>query len=214
MDLITIKQLAFDHLGNKNSHRWKEKGNKFYHGERVATLVLQLRKLILPEDNSHDDILTVTAWFHDILNGNEDHAVQGAIKTREVLQGYCTEEELNTICEIIKVHDDRTCGRDVYSTYIKLQQDADLLDHFGIFDIWMSFSYFVSHGKNMKDVAQWLSEVRPLEDKKYLEELNYELSKIIYKEKSSFVRSFSERFCVESSGGIWNLATILAEEQK
>lgn len=213
MDLITIKKLAYEHLGNKNSHHWKEKGNKYYHGERVATLVLELRKLILPEDDSHDEILTVTSWFHDIMNGNEDHATQGAKKAREVLQGYCTEAELDTICEIIAIHDDRTTGRDTYSDYIKLHQDADLLDHFGIFDIWMSFSYFVSHGKNMKDVMHWLSEVRPFEDAKYLSELNYEISRRIYKEKSDFVRSFSERFQVEGSGGIWNLENILLEDE-
>lgn len=38
MNLETIKQLSFDSLGKKNSHPWKEKGNKYHHSERVNTI--------------------------------------------------------------------------------------------------------------------------------------------------------------------------------
>lgn len=214
MNLIAIKKLAYEQLGNKNSHHWKEKGNKYYHGERVATLVLSLRKMVLPSDESHDEILTVAAWFHDIMNGNDDHAIKGAKKAREVLHNYCTEEEMDAICDIISVHDDRYTGRHKYSDYIKLHQDADLLDHFGTFDIWMSFIYSIHHGKTMKDVMHWLSDVRPTEDAKYLRELNYEISKSIYKEKSDFVKSFSQRFNVEGIGGIWDLEGLMLEEKQ
>lgn len=204
-DMTVIKQLAFDLLGNRNSHHWKEKGNKYYHGERVANLALSLRKIILPEDDSHDDILTVAAWFHDLMNGTEEHAEKGALKAREVLQGYCTEQELNEICGIIAVHDDRYAGRDTYSDYIKLHQDADHLDHFGTYDIWIGFAYSISLGKTIKDVIDWLSDIRPREDEKYRKELNFEVSRRIYDEKSAFVRQFSQRFRMEGTGGIWNL---------
>ena len=30
MDMVAIKHLAYELLGNKNSHPWKEKGNKYY----------------------------------------------------------------------------------------------------------------------------------------------------------------------------------------
>jgi HD superfamily phosphodiesterase len=205
MDLKAIKKLAFEMMGNKNSHHWKEKGNKYYHGERVATLVLTLRRLIFPEDDSHDDILTVAAWFHDVMNGSDNHAVKGAKKAREVLHKYCTPQELDTICDIIAVHDDRYTGRDTYSNYIKLQQDADHLDHFGTYDVWMSFLYSMPHGQTIQEVIDWMADVRPTEDEKYRNELNFELSKRIYDEKSEFLHSFSERFRVEGMGGIWNL---------
>jgi HD superfamily phosphodiesterase len=209
MDLIAIKKLAFDILGDTNSHPWKEKGNKYYHGERVASLVLQLRKIILPEDESRDDILTVAAWFHDVMNGQEDHARKGANKTREILSGYCTEKELNSICEIIAVHDDRNTGRDTYSDYIKLQQDADLLDHFGTFDIFNGFLYSVPHNQTILDVLDWIENYRPTEDERYRNELNFNISKKIYDEKSSFVKRFGDRFKVEVTGGIWNLDKII-----
>lgn len=204
MDIITIKNLAFSLLGEKASHGWKEIGNKYYHGERVATLAVKLRELIFPGDNSKDDILTVAAWFHDIMNGKENHATVGATKAREVLQDYCTTEELDEICAIISVHDDRYSGRETYNHLIKLHQDADHLDHFGTYDVWMSFLYAVPHDMKFHEVIDWLVHVRPTQDEKYRNELNYNLSKKIYDEKAEFLKEFSKRFQVEGSGGIWN----------
>jgi hypothetical protein len=77
----------------------------------------------------------------------------------------------------------------------------------------MSFIYSVHHGKTMNDVMHWLSDVRPTEDAKYLRELNYEISKTIYKEKSNFVKSFSQRFSVEGAGGIWNLGELMSKDE-
>ena len=214
MDMISIKKQAFELLGNKNSHHWKEKGNKYYHGERVAELVLKLRRLVLPEDDSHDEILTVAAWYHDIMNGHDDHAMKGAKKAREVLAKYCSIEELNSICDIIAVHDDRYNGRDTYSNYIKLQQDADHLDHFGTYDIYMMFLYSAPHGQTLNEVIDWLVNDRPAEDEKYRSELNFEISKKIYDEKSNFLKNFTERFKVEGEGGIWNINEIIASSKE
>jgi uncharacterized protein len=209
MDMIAIKKVAFELMEDKNSHSWKERGNKYYHGERVASLALKLRKLIFPEDDSHDDILTVAAWFHDIMNGNEQHAVLGAERTREVLADYCSKDELEAICEIISVHDDRYTGRDRYSNYIKLHQDADHLDHFGTYDIWMTFLYAIPHEQKLSDTVDFLVNTRPTQDEKYRNELNFDISKVIYDEKSDFVKYFSERFQVEANGGIWDELSIL-----
>jgi len=204
MDLSVINNIAFELMGNKSSHGFKEKGNKYYHGQRVATLAVKLRKLVMPDDSSHDDIITVAAWLHDVMNGMDDHAREGAIKTREVLSSHCTDEELEKICKIIGVHDDRYTGRDTYSPYIKIHQDADHLDHFGTFDIWMIFLYAVAHGETINDVRDFLSNDRPKENEKYKSELNFEISRKIFDEKMEFLKYFTERFCVESTGGIWN----------
>lgn len=214
MDLPKIKELAYGLLGNKSSHNWKEKGNKYYHGERVAELALKLRKIILPNDDSHDDILMAAAWFHDIKNGKKEHAGKGAKKARVILRDYCTTEELDEICGIIAVHDDRYHGRDTYSDYIKLHQDADHLDHFGTYDVWMHIAYVISHGQTVPDAIDWLTNVRPTEDEKYRSELNFEISKRIYDEKSSYVKSFTERFKVESAGQIWREDEILSSYLK
>jgi uncharacterized protein len=209
MDLEAIKQLSFDLIGEKSSHPWKEKGNKFHHGERVAKLIIELRKKILPDDNSHDEILNAAALFHDVLNGIENHGVLGTEYVQKVLENHCSKYELDEICKIISVHDDRKPDDNIYTDYIKLHQDADYLDHFGTFDIWSAVTYTVYHKQSISDLIDWFENIYSVEYEKNREELNFELSKRIYDEKSLFVRSFGERLKVEGKGGIWRLEEFL-----
>jgi len=209
MNLEAIKELAFEHLGNKRSHPWKERGNKYYHGERVAKLAIKLRKYIIPEDDGHDDILTVAAWFHDIMNGAENHAIEGASKTRKLLNGYCSPYEIDEICKIISVHDDRHSDRSLFSDYIKLHQDADHLDHIGTFDIWLRFIYAAYRDESIDEIIKWCQTASRGDFEWTREELNYEISKKIYDEKIEFIRNFCKRMIVEFDGGIWREAEFL-----
>lgn len=211
MDLTKIKQLAFEQMSERSSHSWKEKGNKYYHGERVAQLALTLRELLFPADPSHDAILTVAAWFHDIENGVDDHCAKGAATTRALLGGLYSPDELDEICGIIAVHDERNGDRSQFSSSVKLHQDADHLDHFGTYDIWMNFLYAVPHDQTLEQHVNYLQNERPLEDKRYRSELNYELSRLIFDEKAEFLRRFTERFAVESEGRFYDLDRILLE---
>lgn len=203
MDMQILKQIAYGQLGSRRSHTFKERGNKYYHGLRVATLAVKLRKHILPEDAARDNILTAAAWFHDICNGEEDHAVKGSLKTRELLTPHCTGEELEQICAIIAVHDDRSEARAAYSPYVKLHQDADHLDHFGTFDIWTHFIEAIPEDKTIEDVRSYLVNTRPLKNERYRDELNFAVSKQIFDEKMTFLNAFTQRFNIEASGGIW-----------
>lgn len=211
MDMERIKRVAFANLIERRSHSWKEKGNKYYHGERVANLALTLRQILFPGDDIRDDILTVAAWFHDIENGRDDHCAKGAETTRKVLTGLCKPDELDTICDIIVVHDQRQGDRSGYSNMIKLHQDADLLDHFGIYDAWMQFLYAISHGLTLEEQKNYMLNERSVENAHYRDELNFELSRMIFDEKEDFMRRISERFAVETEGRIFDLDRILAE---
>lgn len=86
----------------------------------------------------------------------------------------------------------------------KLHQDADHLDHFGSHEIWANFLYAVPHELNILDVLDYFKNVRSTEDEKYLNELNFEISRNIYNEKRKFSQCFIDRFGVECTGGIWN----------
>lgn len=204
MDSEKIYGILCENLENKKSHSDKEIGNKFAHGLRTAKIVLKLREIIIPNDSSHDEILTVAAWFHDIKNGTESHCEKGAAKTRELLSECCKEDELNEICKIIKSHDDRSHTCD-YSVYVKLHQDADHIDHFGIFDIWSTFIYAVPHDWTFLNACEFFENVRFGDRQKFYDELNFDISKAIYNEKMDYVKSFSERFSCEARGEIWNL---------
>lgn len=211
MDFDKIKRIAFENLGGRSSHSWKEKGNKYYHGERVARLALTLREQLFPDDPSHDGILTVAAWFHDIENGVDDHCAKGAATTRALLENLCGMPELDEICGIIAVHDIRQGDRSALSDWVKLHQDADHLDHFGTYDIWMNFLYAVPHSLTLEEQKNYMQNERPLENERYRNELNYELSRIIFDEKAEFLRRFTERFVVETEGRFYDLDRILLE---
>jgi hypothetical protein len=59
MDLQSIKLTMEKLMKNRFQHPDRGKGDAFYHSERVAKLSVSLRKIIFPNDDSHDEILTV-----------------------------------------------------------------------------------------------------------------------------------------------------------
>lgn len=211
MDLEKVKQILFDETYEK-VHWNGEKSGKYYHGERVAELALTLKTYILPEDDgSHDDIIKVAGWFHDITNGTPNHSFTGAEQTKLLLAEHCSEYEMCEIYDILYRHDDRTSDRNEFSIYAKIHQDADFIDHFGTYDILLRF--FCASRDSMNIIEQ-------IEDMKYRyenlytqfeDELNYDISKKIYREKIEFYRQFTERFSIEGTGGIWNEKVICSD---
>jgi len=211
MELEKIKRIAFEQMGERSSHPWKEKGNKYYHGERVAKLALTLRKALFPDDDSYDMILTVAAWLHDIENGSENHCERGAVKARKLLEGCCTPDEIDEICAIIAVHDKRWDDKSGFSNALKILQDADLLDHFGTYDVLMNFLYMVSHGCTLAEQIDYMLNLRPIDAEHFRSGLNFELSRIIFDEKERFMKAFCERFAIEASGEILDYDALLKE---
>ncbi|MDR0946845.1 MAG: HD domain-containing protein, partial [Ruminococcus sp.] len=139
IDLHKIKRVMEDLMLDRYQHPDRGLGDAFYHSERTAKLSIHLREKIFPNDNSHDDILRVAAWFHDIAKGMPEHARFGAVMAREALKDFCTSDDLDEIYEIIRLHDDR--GHSEYNNWVKLQQDADFIDHYGTYNIWFNFAY-------------------------------------------------------------------------
>lgn len=109
------------------------------------------------------------------------------------------------------MHDRRQGDRSGYSNTVKLHQDADLLDHFGIYDVWMQFLYAISHNLTLEEQKNYMLYERPVENAHYRDELNFELSRMIFDEKEEFIRRFSGRFATEIDGQIYDLDRILAE---
>ena len=203
MDLVKIKQILFDEMYEKV--QWTgEKSGKYYHGERVAKLALTLKKYILPDDNSHDDIIAAAGWFHDVMNGEENHTLAGAERTKILLAEHCSEWEMQEIYDIIYRHDERIADRNSFSVYAKIQQDADFLDHLGTYDIWTRFLRVSRNRATIVEAIDGMKEWQQELDTKYEDVLNFDISKRIYREKTEFHRYFTERFSVEGTGGIWN----------
>lgn len=202
VDLKAINELAYKHLANRKSHLHREKGFIYYHGQRVANIVLELRQRLFPDDDSHDQVLTVAAYFHDIAKGIEPHSYYGSIIVKELLQDYCSEDELYTIAEIIKHHQFRDPNKN-FSDLIRLIQDADTLDHFGTVEIWMNFNYYANNDGTMLDSVDYYSSEKFEEITATCRSLlNYDLSVQIFDEKLHFVKEFARRMKLEAQGKI------------
>jgi len=203
MEIELIRERAFENLGKRRAHQYRETGFIYYHGDRVSKLVINLRKLILPQDDSMDDILQAAALFHDVAKGIEPHSRYGASLAKEMLQDICTVEELEKISELIRLHVSRksvSCD-----DYCMLFQDADLLDHFGTIELWMGINYAAIKDQNIDFVIDFYNgEFKELAAKNR-SLLNYEISERIFDEKADFLYKFIERMEIENKGEIVKL---------
>lgn len=202
MDINKLKELAFSLMAKRKAHLGREKGFIYHHGVRVSTLAIKLREIILPEDNSHDDIIIAASLFHDIAKGIEPHGRYGSVLVKDVLAENCTEDEINKISEIIYYHPLRKKENN-YSEYIKIVQDADILDHFGSIEIWMNFQYNSYKDKSLHDSLDFYKNQFDEQAKNYRQSLNYEVSRRIFQEKTDFVHSFVKRMEIEANGGFY-----------
>lgn len=199
MDINVLEQIAYKMMSNRKAHLEREKGFIYYHGLRVSKLSLKLREVVLPEDCSHDNIIAAASLFHDIAKGIEPHGKYGAALVKDILEEYCTEYEINEIAEIIYYHQLRKKNND-YSEYIKIVQDADILDHFGAIEIWMNFQYYAHKDEPMHNSLEFYDNEFDSHAKNCRGLLNYDVSHKIFDDKVSFVYSFIDRFKRETEG--------------
>ena len=209
MNLPAMQTLAEKLLKPRKAHIDREKGGIYYHGQRVAKTVLLLRRAIMPDDASHDDILTAAAWFHDIGKDIKPHAHYGSILAREALAPHCSAEELDEICGIISLHCERRPGDNSCSPCVKLLQDADLLDHFGSYILWMDIWRCACSEVAWREMAYF--EEAPWEEfcAKHRALLNYPLSQHIFDEKLAFINEVYARMQMECMGEIVGLEEML-----
>lgn len=200
-----IAELLKQELASKSSHEWKEPGNKYDHGVRTAKLTLHLRELIFPDTDDpalDEDILTVAAWFHDICNGQDDHERAGAEYIETLLAEYCTAEELAAVCGLVRVHDHRTTEPEkTMPDAVKLLQDADMLDHLGTYDVWITFCEFChQHRTPMEYAEQFTNGVFDRFAAHWRSRMNYPQSLEIFEEKIAFECAFARRMLRELNG--------------
>jgi uncharacterized protein len=197
MDIDAITHLAFQTFGTKKSHSDREKGYTFFHGQRVAKLAITLRQLLLPDNTSKDAIIYVGALFHDAEKGNEPHNETGAALVQRLLPAYYSSQEVVTIAEIVRQHNQRDGTHD---PFIQLVQDADVLDHEGTLGLWLLFSVTASIGESVPHAIEFW--VRQRKDDTIAPKLNYELSRKIFSSRRAYYDSVLERLAQEANGDI------------
>ena len=200
MNFLALDTLAAKLMRGRKSHREREIGAVYDHGKRVSEGVISLRKAV-SDDDSHDDLLRAAAMFHDVGKGIEPHAHSGAVLVRDLLKGYATEDEVSEIARLIAVHADRHPNDEKHDLWARLLQDADLLEHYGTYDIWMCFSYYAYNGQEgIQKAADFLENELPQQAARHRELLNFEVSRHIFDEKMAFERSFTQRLLIEATG--------------
>ncbi|MCQ2432315.1 MAG: HD domain-containing protein [Clostridia bacterium] len=203
-NFTALRDIAKEQLGDKSSHAWKEPGNKYEHGIRTAKLAEKLRLAICPEDASvNPDVLTVAAWFHDLCNGQEDHERLGAEALPGLIGHLCTEEELKEVCSIVRVHDHRTAApeKSPYSAAVRLLQDADMLDHLGAYDIWITFAEFTYKHKTPHQYTGCFHDGSfDRFEAHWRAKINYDFSLTVFDEKIRYEREFAARMERELDG--------------
>ncbi|NLL44006.1 MAG: HD domain-containing protein [Firmicutes bacterium] len=198
MDLDLIKDKAWQSMGTRHSHPDREPGYAYYHGQRVAKIGIQLRKLVFPDQSSYDDVIVVGSWFHDVGKGIEPHWEYGALICREILADLCPADTLEKIVEIVGSHTLRKAGH--YPDYVKLVQDADILDHFGSQEIWLRFWHSAYRRRNVEDALRFQRDSYLPHISKVRQLLNFPQSIEFFDEKDRFVQEFMKRFAREAQG--------------
>lgn len=199
MDFEALERLAERLMAKRKPHAQRERGSIYYHGQRVAKGVIQLRKLVTG-DNSHDPYLRAAALFHDVGKGMEPHASIGAALMKEQLKGYMAADEIEEVTRLIAVHDDRKPDSRKHDLPTRLLQDADLLDHYGTSEIFMCFSYSAVHERGMHTALEFYRNDFKKIIGRQRKLLNFEESRRIFEEKYRFQREFIKRLKVEAEG--------------
>lgn len=204
MNIQDINQIAFEKMGKVKAHIKRERGFIYYHGLRTAKLALTLRKNIYPDVSKYDDIIYVAALFHDIGKGIEPHEETGQVLVQHILKEHCTAEELSMVSDIVRYH----CIRKVdnnYPMWVKIVQDADILEHQGTTEVWLNFIHSLYEERSQdRAIEWWLKDEESLAGRiKQGEKLNFSFSRKIWDEKIKFVDGFIKRLEAESEGEIY-----------
>ena len=199
MDFVKLDQIAAEFMKNRRFHMYRETGSVYYHGARVAQGVLQLRRRVT-HDASYDDILRCAAMFHDIAKGMKPHSHFGAMLVRDILRDELSAYELENVCRLIEAHGDRRPAREFHDMWVWLLQDADLLDHVGTYEIWLSCNYYAYQQRPMEDILEWYTSQFDAQMADYRARLNFDVSRDIFDSKVEFEHMFIRRLIVENSG--------------
>jgi len=203
VDLQFLEEMAKKYMGKRQTHNSREKGFVFNHGRRTGLLARNLRPYV-DENGSFDDLIYIAGLYHDIGKGIEPHAWSGEILAREILKDHLGKKELEVVLEIISKHNTIIHG-DQHPFYVKLIQDADLLDHMGTLEVWSKFGYSFRRGESIEDTLKyWAGGFYQEQLVKWRNRLNYKQAKKIFNERMEFLDQFIKRLEKENNGEIIN----------
>ena len=192
MDLKRIEDIARREMATRREPNFREPGWILHHGRRVGRIAAHLaRELRLP---CHPDLLYAAGLFHDIAKGRERHNEAGAELTGRLLADLLTATELADVTEAIRLHNQRGRDGDLPDA-VRLIQDADVLDHAGFVEVWLTFYWHGHHGETFADHEAWLAGQEYARHHAYMAaHLNYEASRRLLARRQAWAERFYADF--------------------
>lgn len=209
MDFEKLDEVARHLMKRRKAHPERETGSVYDHGKRVARLIITLRKAVIPDDDSMDDILRLAGMFHDIGKGIEPHAAYGAPIMMQAVKGLVSEREAQEAARLIEAHCDRRPDEPVHDVWERLLQDADLVDHIGTYNIWMDIQYYAHTGGGVEEEAEFLRENAENYAAHHRTKLNFPVSVRIYDDRIGFYLEYAKRFQAEARGEVYRAEEVL-----
>jgi uncharacterized protein len=192
MNLKKIEEIAQNQMKNRQDFKGREPGWILYHGRRTGKIALHLADKLNIRVNQ--DILYIACLFHDIGQGKELHNEVGANLTCELLDGILTPSELAEISDIIRHHNQRKKSNN-FSQSVKLVQDADIIDHVGLIDVWMAFYYSGAHGESIHDHITFFEGDDRMQHRNFRRKhLNFDISLKLLEERIKLSDDFFAKF--------------------
>jgi len=206
LNLEKIRKIAADNMAGRRSHLQREPGYIYYHGLRTANLAGEILEKVDNRGNGNgvtfDQVLYTGALFHDVGKGFASHHQTGAELARRLLDGVCSDAELDRICDIVRYHCIRKDRFDLDAGILSVQ-DADIIDHFGTQEIWLNFLHRAyNHEAQHEAIRFWDSDFFRDHIVKLRGLLNFEISKKLYDDRLEFQKLFLSRLKLEAEGRI------------
>ena len=192
MDVEKITQRAKDNMASRRSRATREPGAIFDHGRRTAQIAMKLQDRL---DATVDrDILFTGALLHDIGKGREPHNEIGANIVAELFEDLCEPDELESVCEIIRDHNQRLRSGEC-SMAARIVQDADILDKVGPISPWLAFYWSATRDRTIDDTLAYLhSDENERYHTRMRNLLNFDVSTGIFDQRARFENEFFAEF--------------------
>lgn len=192
MDRCQIETIARSQLLDKRENRDREPGWLFYHGLRTARLAQTIIDHAGLETEA--EVLFAGCLLHDLGKGREPHQETGAHLARDLLAAHCSHAELNSICELILLHNQRNHSQ-TYPPAVRALQDADLLDHLGPVGVWLAIYRSGNRGQTGSELLRHRQSGAHLSSRQEMRELlNFEISAAIFDQRLAWEHSFFDSF--------------------
>lgn len=188
MDIDRINEIAYEQMAHRKTHPEREPGFIYFHGRRVGLIACKLADRL--HSDADRDILYVSGLFHDIGKGYERHNEVGAQMTWELLSSSFPTSHLEKICQIIMEHNYREIPSP-YSLETQMVQDADLLDHIGPMQPWLTFYWNATHQENIQDTLRYQHSEENIRFYEWMRSVvNLDISAQVFDQRVEYERKF------------------------